>query len=42
MTVSTAEALPAEFYDRPVVEVAEELIGCIVSFAALGRPVARE
>jgi DNA-3-methyladenine glycosylase len=37
MTRSTAEALPTEFYDRPVVEVAEELIGCTVSFARPGR-----
>lgn len=36
MTCSSAEALPSEFYDRPVVEVAEALIGCAVSFAALG------
>lgn len=36
MTVLTAEALPREFYDRPVVEVAEELIGCTVTFAAAG------
>jgi DNA-3-methyladenine glycosylase len=27
------EALPAGFYERPVVEVAEELVGCTVSFA---------
>jgi len=27
-----AEGLPAGFYDRPVVQVAEELIGCTVSF----------
>jgi DNA-3-methyladenine glycosylase len=26
------EPLPAGFYDRPVVEVAEELIGCMVSY----------
>jgi DNA-3-methyladenine glycosylase len=37
MTRSTAEALPGEFYDRPVVEVAEELIGCTVWFAGTGR-----
>ena len=29
-----AEGLPAGFYDRPVVTVAEELIGCTVSFGA--------
>ncbi len=27
-----AEGLPAGFYDRPVVQVAEDLIGCTVSF----------
>ncbi len=27
-----AEGLPAGFYERPVVQVAEELIGCTVSF----------
>jgi DNA-3-methyladenine glycosylase len=27
------EGLPARFYERPVVEVAEELVGCTVSFA---------
>ena len=32
MIRSIAEALPAGFYDRPVVEVAEDLLGCIVSF----------
>src|SRR5579862_6607318 len=37
MNRSTAEALPAEFYDRPVVEVAEDLIGCIVSAVSPGR-----
>ncbi len=37
MTRSIAEGLPAEFYDRPVVEVAEDLIGCTVSFAGVGR-----
>jgi DNA-3-methyladenine glycosylase len=37
MTRSTAEALPGEFYDRPVVEVAEALIGCTVSFEGAGR-----
>ncbi len=31
-----AEALESEFYDRPVVEVAEALIGCVVSFAPSG------
>jgi DNA-3-methyladenine glycosylase len=36
MTVSSAEALGSEFYDRPVVEVAEELIGCTVSHAVPG------
>lgn len=41
MTRSTAEPLESEFYDRPVVEVAEALIGCVVSFAVPGRsPVA--
>jgi DNA-3-methyladenine glycosylase len=30
-------ALPAEFYDRPVLEVARELIGCTVEFAGAGR-----
>jgi DNA-3-methyladenine glycosylase len=37
MNRSIAEALPAEFYDRPVVEVAKDLIGCTVSFSAPGR-----
>lgn len=37
MTRSSARALAREFYDRPVVEVAEALIGCTVSFAAPGR-----
>ena len=27
---STGEALPASFYDRPVIEVAEDLIGCVL------------
>jgi DNA-3-methyladenine glycosylase len=37
MSRSRAEALPVEFYDRPVVEVAEDLIGCIVSVMGAGR-----
>jgi 3-methyladenine DNA glycosylase Mpg len=37
MTRSSTEALPGEFYDRPVVEVAEALIGCTVSFEGVGR-----
>jgi DNA-3-methyladenine glycosylase len=37
MARAGAEALPAAFYDRPVVEVAEALIGCVVSFTAPGR-----
>jgi DNA-3-methyladenine glycosylase len=32
MVRRSAEGLPAGFYDRPVVEVAEDLLGCIVSF----------
>jgi DNA-3-methyladenine glycosylase len=32
MARRSAEGLPAGFYDRPVVEVAEDLLGCIVSF----------
>lgn len=36
MTRSSAEALAREFYERPVVEVAEALIGCTVSFTARG------
>ncbi len=36
MAHSSAEALGSEFYDRPVVEVAEALIGCIVSFGPSG------
>jgi DNA-3-methyladenine glycosylase len=38
MARSNTEALGSEFYDRPVVEVAEALIGCIVTFATPGRP----
>ena len=30
----SSHLLPVEFYDRPVVQVAEELIGCTVSFGA--------
>jgi DNA-3-methyladenine glycosylase len=30
-------ALPVEFYDRPVVEVARDLIGCTVSHGCAGR-----
>ena len=37
MARRSAEGLPAGFYDRPVVEVAEELIGCTVSYAGAGR-----
>jgi DNA-3-methyladenine glycosylase len=37
MTHSSTEALPSEFYDRPVVEVAEALIGCTVTFARAGQ-----
>jgi len=37
MTPSSTEALGSEFYDRPVVEVAEALIGCTVSFAGPNR-----
>ncbi len=35
MVRRTAEPLPAGFYDRPVVEVAEALIGCTVSYAGM-------
>jgi DNA-3-methyladenine glycosylase len=31
-TAEDPELLPAEFYERPVVEVAEELIGCTVAY----------
>jgi DNA-3-methyladenine glycosylase len=31
---SEIDRLPARFYDRPVVEVAEDLIGCTVSYGA--------
>jgi DNA-3-methyladenine glycosylase len=37
MIRSSAEALGSEFYDRPVVEVAEALIGCTVASAVPGR-----
>jgi DNA-3-methyladenine glycosylase len=38
-----AAALPASFYDRPVVEVAQALIGCIVRHGgAVGRIVETE
>jgi DNA-3-methyladenine glycosylase len=37
MSHSSTEALGSEFYDRPVVEVAEALIGCTVSVAGPGR-----
>jgi DNA-3-methyladenine glycosylase len=37
MNRSIAEALPAEFYDRPVVEVAKDLIGCTVSVTGADR-----
>ncbi len=41
MIVTRTEALGSEFYDRPVIEVAEALIGCTVWFRAPGRsPVA--
>lgn len=33
---SVQPPLPPEFYDRPVVQVAEELIGCTVSFTGAG------
>jgi DNA-3-methyladenine glycosylase len=36
MSRSSAEALPGEFYDRPVLEVARALIGCTVSHALPG------
>jgi DNA-3-methyladenine glycosylase len=36
MARSRTEALPGEFYDRPVVEVAAALIGCTVAFAGAG------
>jgi DNA-3-methyladenine glycosylase len=36
MSRSSAEALPREFYERPVVEVARALIGCTVTFAGAG------
>ncbi|HEV3320078.1 MAG TPA: DNA-3-methyladenine glycosylase [Solirubrobacteraceae bacterium] len=40
MSRSSAEALPGEFYDRPVVEVAEDLIGCTVSvMGSEGTPI---
>ena len=35
MTVASARALPAEFYARPVLEVAPELIGCSVQHAGV-------
>jgi DNA-3-methyladenine glycosylase len=39
MARPTVEGLPAEFYDRPVVEVAEDLIGCTVTYGGAGRPL---
>jgi DNA-3-methyladenine glycosylase len=37
MNRSSTEALPVEFYDRPVVEVAKDLIGCTVAVTGSGR-----
>ena len=39
MNRTRTEVLSSEFYDRPVVEVAEALIGCTVSFAGADRPL---
>jgi DNA-3-methyladenine glycosylase len=39
MACPTVEGLPAEFYDRPVVEVAEDLVGCTVTYGGAGRPL---
>jgi DNA-3-methyladenine glycosylase len=32
------QTLPSDFYDRPVLEVAEDLIGCVVEHALAGEP----
>ncbi len=38
-TRCSMKALPSDFYARPVLEVAEDLIGCVVEHAPAGEPL---